>query len=56
VPRISSNAKDVEKVRKKRTRAKIDLLALENWWGFVNVLGVLFFIVFSCTRPAEFLD
>jgi hypothetical protein len=56
VPRISSSAKDVEKVRKKRTRVKIDLLALENWWGFVNILGALFFIVFSCTQPAEIHD
>jgi len=36
----------VEKVRKKRTRIKIDLLALENWWGSVNALGVVFIIVF----------
>jgi len=46
----------VEKVRKKRTRIKIDFLALENWWRFVNVPGVLFFIVFSHIRRAEFLD
>jgi hypothetical protein len=56
VPRRSSNAGDGEKLRKKRTRIKIDLLALENWWGFVNALGVLFFIVFSHIRRAEFRD
>jgi hypothetical protein len=46
VPRRSSNAWDVEIVRKKRTRAKNDLLALENCCGFVNVPGDVFFIVF----------
>jgi hypothetical protein len=56
VPRRSSSAGDVEKVRKKRTMVRIDLLALENWWGFVNALDAFFFIVFSRTRLAEFLD
>jgi len=43
------------KGKKKEARVKIDLPALENWWGLVNLLGVLFFIVFSRTRPAGFL-